>query len=191
MEKAAARREIKRRLRNLTPRQRHEASERIRQNLAALPEYQRAATVMLFVALPDEIETLPIIRDALAAGKRVVLPKVDTRHHTMEAHLIEDPDRDLAPGAMGILEPRDCPTVPHDQVDLVVVPARGFDRQGNRLGRGAGYYDRYMSRPGFRAVRCGVAHSLQVLDHLPHDPHDLPVDILVTEQGAMRFRRQH
>ncbi len=188
MEKATARREVQRRLRNLTPEERHEASERIRRHLASLPEFQRATTVMLFVALPDEVETLGIIRDAIAAGKRVVVPKINTRRRTMEAHLIEKPQRDLAPGAMGILEPTDRPVVPHDQIDLVVVPARAFDKEGNRLGRGAGYYDRYMARPGFRALRCGIAHSCQVLQAVPHGPTDLPVHLLITEEGILSFR---
>jgi len=67
-----------------------------------------------------------------------------------------------------------------------VIGARGFDREGNRIGRGGGHYDRYMSHPDFRATRCGIAFSAQVLDAVPHAAHDLPVEVLVTETCVTR-----
>ena len=142
---------------------------------------------MFFVSLPDEVYTLPMIADAMAAGKAAVVPKVDLREKRMDARLLSDVEHDLAPGAFGIPEPADCEVVEPTAIDLVIVPARGFDRAGNRLGRGGGYYDRYMSQPGFRATRCGIAFAAQILDTLPHDAHDLPVDLLLTEDGILRF----
>ncbi len=94
---------------------------------------------------------------------------------------------DLVPGVFGILEPRGSEVVEPGAIDFVLVPARGFDRAGNRLGRGGGYYDRYMAHPDFRAIRCGIAYSAQVLPAIPHDAHDLPVHVLVTESGVLRF----
>jgi len=187
VEKTQARQEIRRRLDHLTPEQRLAANARIRALLADLPEFQQANTVLLFVSMPDEVDTLPILADALAAGKTVALPKVDTRRKVMDARVLRDLDRDLAPGVYGILEPQGTQIVPPETIDFVLVPARGFDRQGNRLGRGGGYYDRYMSAPGFRATRCGIAYSAQLLDTLPHAAHDLPVHLLVTEAGILRF----
>jgi len=89
------------------------------------------------------------------------------------------------PGVFGILEPAGSEIVEPGSIDFVLVPARGFDRSGNRLGRGGGYYDRYMSHPDFHAIRCGIAFAAQVLDAIPHDAHDLPVHILVTEEGVL------
>ena len=187
MEKAQAREEIARRLAELSAERRREASARIRRLVADLPEFDHAAAVMLFVSLPDEVYTLPILTDALGAGKAVALPKVDKKAKRMDARLLGDVEADLVPGVFGIPEPRDCEVIAPGQIDFVLVPARGFDRRGNRLGRGGGYYDTYMAQPGFRATRCGVAFAAQVLDEVPHDPHDLPVEILVTEDGVLRF----
>lgn len=187
MEKAQAREKIARRLAALSAEQRREASARIRQLIADLPEFQRARTVLLFVSLPDEADTLGIIADALAAGKTVALPKVDRRRKSMAATVLRDLERDLAPGVFGILEPKGSEVVAPGSIDFVLVPARGYDRAGNRLGRGGGYYDRYMSHPDFHATRCGIGFAAQVLDAVPHDTHDLPVEVLVTEGGVLRF----
>ena len=187
MEKAQAREEIARRLARLSAEARREASARIRCHVADLPEFQRARTVLLFVSIADEVDTLPIIADALALEKTVAVPKVDRQRKAMDAHLLCDLERDLVPGVFGIPEPRGSAIIAPEAIDFVLVPARGFDRHGNRLGRGGGYYDRYMASPGFRAVRCGIAFSAQVLDELPHTPSDLPVHLLVTEEGPLRF----
>jgi len=187
VEKAQAREEIARRLAALSAEQRREASARIRQLIADLPEFQRARTVLLFVSLPDEADTLGIIADALAAGKAVAVPKVDRKRRVMDACRLHTLERGLAPGVFGIPEPRATEVVEPAAIDFVLVPARGFDRAGNRLGRGGGYYDRYMAQPGFPAVRCGIGFAAQVLDAIPRDTHDLPVHVLVTESGALRF----
>jgi 5-formyltetrahydrofolate cyclo-ligase len=225
VEKAQAREEIARRLAGLSAECRREASECIRRLVAELPELRRARTVLMFLSIADEVDTFPIIADALAAGKAVAVPKVDRKRKAMDACRLR-PEQvasgkcqvasgkcqvaseergqealglslatghsplatlDLAPGVFGILEPAGNETVEPGSIDFLLVPARGFDRQGNRLGRGGGYYDRYMSHPDFRATRCGVAYSAQVLDAIPHDAHDLPVHILVTESGVLRF----
>jgi len=73
------------------------------------------------------------------------------------------------------------------EIDLLLVPARAFDGSGNRLGRGAGFYDRFMAAPEFRATRCGVSFDCQILDEVPHNPFDIPVQILVTENRTLRF----
>ena len=191
MEKAQAREEIRRRLEGLSREQHAEASNRILDHVLGLPEFVQAHTVLLFVPLPDEVDVIPVINHALDARKTVAVPKVDLRHRSMWAARLRDPDRDLKIGSYGIPEPRFGETIEPGAIDFVLVPARAFDRQGNRLGRGAGYYDRYMASPGFRAVRCGVAFAAQLLDDLPHDAHDLPVHLLVTDHGVLRFLRRH
>jgi len=187
VEKAQAREEIRRRLARLSPQQRQEASNRIRCRVAELPEFRSAATVLLFVSMPDEVDTLPIIADALAAGKTVGAPKVDLGRKRMDACVLRDIERGLRVGAYGIREPRESEVVEPAAIDFILVPARGFDRAGNRLGRGEGYYDCFMASPELRAARCGVAFAAQVLERLPHGPHDLSVHLLVTEGGVLRF----
>lgn len=185
MEKAQAREEIARRLARLSPEERRAASESIRRTIAALPELQRARTALMFLSIADEVDTFPIIADALAAGKTVAVPRVDRKAKTMHAVVLRDLERGLAPGVFGILEPTGSDLLPPGEIDFVLVPARGFDLAGNRLGRGGGYYDRYMAHPDFRAVRCGIAFAAQVLHAIPHTAHDLPVHILVTQEGVV------
>ena len=187
MEKAQAREEIRRRLDGLTDAARRTASERIRRHLAALPEFQQARTVLLFAAIDDEVDTWPILADALATGKTVAIPKIDRKRRMVDARVVYDLEDDLAPGIFGIMEPQSGEVVPPAAIDFILVPARGFDRAGNRLGRGGGYYDRYLAQPALRAVRCGAAFAAQVLDAVPHTELDMPVHLLVTEEAVTRF----
>lgn len=84
-------------------------------------------------------------------------------------------------GAFGIEEPTGEIEVPAQDIDLIIVPARAFTRRGERLGRGGGFYDKYMSLSGFRAYKIGIAYSVQIFDSLPCDTHDIKVDEVVTE----------
>jgi len=187
VEKAEARTEIKRRVAGLTAAVRAAKSERIRERLLAVPEFARAKVVMLFASMADEADTLGIIDAALSAGKTVVLPKVDGKARVMTAHPVRSMAADTAPGVFGILEPAGTEAVDPAEIDFCLVPARAFDRLGRRLGRGAGYYDRFMAHPGFRAFRCGIAFREQVMDDVPHEPHDLPVEMIVTDEEIMRM----
>ncbi len=186
MDKKQARAEIRRRLCALSPQQKAEKSNAVCERVMRLPEFRRARVVMLFASMPDEVDTRPLLAKSFADGKRVASPKCVTQERRILPVRIEALS-DLVPGAYGILEPSGNECISHDDIDLVLVPGYGFDRKGNRLGRGAGYYDKFMSQPGFRAVRCAVTFATQILDDLPHDDHDIPVEILVTEDEVLRF----
>jgi len=186
MEKAQARREIRRRIASLAPHERAEASRQIARRLLRLPEFVAAKVVMLFLPMPDEPDTMPIVRAALDAGKTVLLPKVIPETGEMIACPVTDPSADTTPGTYGILEPVSDAAAEVSRIDFCLVPARAFDRTGARLGRGAGYYDRFMASPHFRALRCGIAFASQVLDSIPCEPHDLPVQVIVTSEEVIR-----
>ena len=186
MEKEEARREIRRRIEALTPSERAAKSEAVRARLLSLPEMSDANTIMAFLAMPDELDTRPMIEAMIAAGKRVYVP------HTLASERRMIPVRikgfkDLRTGAYGIAEPDSDETCRPEDIDFIIVPARAFDRRGNRLGRGAGFYDRFMTEDGFRAVRCGIGFACQVLPSVPQEAHDLPVQILVTEDEVLRM----
>ncbi len=158
-------------------------------HLLELPEFRQAGIVMLFVSFGSEIETMPIIESALAAGKRVVVPRADPQARALEPCEIRDPKTDLALGAHNILEPRaPCLPVALEDIAVVIVPAAAWGEDGYRVGYGGGYYDRFLSRiPS--AVRIGLGLEMQVVKEAPHDEHDLPVDVLVTDKGVRRFAR--
>ena len=152
----------------------------------ALPEFARARTVMLFASFGSEVDTSPLIAQALSAGKTLCLPRV-LEPRLMAAYRVTDPSVDLAPGAWGILEPRDgLPQIPPGAIDAVIVPGAAFDAAGRRCGYGGGFYDAYL--PGTRrgTPRIALAFDLQVVDDLPCAAHDLSVDIIVTETRRIR-----
>ncbi|MDO4316153.1 MAG: 5-formyltetrahydrofolate cyclo-ligase, partial [Oscillospiraceae bacterium] len=129
----------------LSPRYQAESARAIAAHLLAMPEYQAAGTVFCFVGCGREIDTRPILEDALAAGKTLCVP-LCTAPGIMELRRIAGLD-ELAPGAYGIPEPpAGAPAVAVDEVDFAVLPCATCDRFGHRLGRGGGYYDRFLAR---------------------------------------------
>jgi 5-formyltetrahydrofolate cyclo-ligase len=164
-------------------------SARAGDRLLSLPEFRAAGMVMFFVSFGSEVATLPMISRALAARVRVAAPHTDTTLRALVPREVRDPQRDLRPGVWGIPEPGpDCPPVPLDGIEAVIVPAVAWDGGGFRVGYGGGYYDRFL--PQVAAARwIGLGFELQVLPEVPRGRRDLPVDVLVTEEKVRRFRR--
>jgi 5-formyltetrahydrofolate cyclo-ligase len=155
--------------------------------LIGLPEFQSAGTIMVYLQIPHELETLGIVNAVLAAGKTLLSPVVLPGIKTMHAGKLQGPDDpDLITSDYGIREPIHSPPWPIDQIDFIVVPAMAFDLHGNRLGRGGGYYDRFLSQPGLHAFKCGLAFEEQLLPSVPTHKHDIPVDAVVTDARVLR-----
>jgi 5-formyltetrahydrofolate cyclo-ligase len=151
------------------------------------PEYQHAETMMIYLSLPREVDTTPIVLRAWQDGKRVVAPQVVWEGRQMIPIEIRSLEDDVADGVTGVREPiRGVPT-PIETIDLVIVPGLGFDAFGNRLGRGRGFYDRFLSRSEFRGVPCGLALEEQVVTSIPAGPGDMRMKMLVTDQQVHRF----
>jgi len=187
MEKKEARTEIKRRLKSLTNEERKTKSEKALELLVSLEEFRTARVLLLFVSMDDEIDTLPTILHALNNNKQVILPKCRMEDHELILCPVNSID-DLAPGAYGILEPTTNASIAASELDFILLPARAFDEQGNRLGRGAGFYDRLLSDCSLNATLCGIAYEEQILPSVPNDSHDKRVDIVVTDH---RVRQCH
>ena len=166
--------------------------------MTALPEFAAAQTVMIYLSMVEEVDTAHIALQAWAAGKRVLAPRVHLADHSMEAFEIHSLHERLVPGPYDILQPAEGNLWPPEQIDLIVVPALAFSRHGGRLGRGAGFYDRFLLRArdmtlnGQRALTLavGLAFDEQVLDDLPMFDHDQPIDILVSDKGLWDFREK-
>ena len=185
MEKQEARRQVREAIARLLPDEREQKEAAIRGRLFALDAFLGARQVILYVTIPgEEIDTFPIIERLLGEGRRVFAPRV--LGAAGEMAFCEVPAIGaLNPGAFGILEPPDGHAAEPAEIDFVLVPGLGFDRALNRLGRGGGFYDRFLADPQLHAVKCALAYDCQILDELPHDAHDRPVDILVTESGVL------
>lgn len=152
----------------------------LREAFLEMPEYRAARTVLLYVGTGAEPDTRPLIEDALASGKRVALPAI-AGPGLMEARAVTDPDL-LVPGPYGIPAPApDSELVPPEALDLVLVPGMAFTPDGERLGRGGGYYDRYLPRTS--ALTVALARDFQIVDRLPTEAHDVPVDALIIDSG--------
>ena len=156
---------------------RRRKSALIQKKLFRLREFRQAHTVVFYVALPSEVDTHAMIDESLRLGKRVAVPIVNRRTKALTASLIESRQQDLAPGPYGILQPKRDRRRPAalEEIDAVIVPGLAFTETGQRLGRGRGYYDRFLSRLPERVATFGLAFSFQVFSGLPSDPHDVRV----------------
>ena len=161
--------------RALDSRQRLRASAAIFSAVERLPEFRAARTVAVFAALPDEPATDEVLA-RWASTRRVVLPRVEG--DAMRFYACR-PDA-LVFGAFGILEPQGERPCPAGEIDLVVCPGVAFTADGRGLGRGRGYYDRYLGDPAFRGFRVGVCYAHQLVDDLPVEPHDVRMDRVIT-----------
>jgi 5-formyltetrahydrofolate cyclo-ligase len=152
------------------------------------PEYQRAEIVMVYLSLPQEADTTAIVLQAWRDRKRVLAPQVSWDSHAMIPLEIRNLDTDVASTDYGLRVPVNGLPFPVELIDLVIVPGLGFDPAGNRLGRGRGFYDRFLNRPEFKGRACALALEEQVVDSIPATEHDRKVDMLVTDQQVRRFQ---
>ncbi len=172
----------------LPPDARAALSERVCTRALALPELAGATTVMLFASFRTEVDTGPLIRACLARGAVVALPRI-AGPRLLEAVRVADPVRDLEPGTWGIPEPRaGLPVADPGIIDLAFVPGAAFSAAGGRCGYGGGFYDAFLPRLRRGTPLVGLAFETQVLDDVPCEPHDLAVDVVVTEARVIRCR---
>ncbi len=142
---------------------------------------------MVFLSIPNEIDTMPLVLRAWQSSKRVLAPKVSWNQRRMMPIEIRSLTGDLTVSTMGIREPLTGVPFPISMIDLVIVPGLGFDACGNRLGRGRGFFDRFLAHPEFDGVACALALEDQVIDEVPVGPLDRRVDMLVTDKEVRRF----
>ena len=139
------------------------------------PLLAEAQTILAYYALPDEVDTHALLDALVAEGKTVLLPKV-LDGATMELRCYQGP-QDLREGAYHILEPTGAPFTELSQIDIALIPGLAFDAQGHRLGRGKGYYDRFLT--AFKGQTIGVCFDFQKVAEVPVDAHDVSVDRVV------------
>ena len=140
--------------------------------------------VMAYVSKPPEVDTHPFIRDLLREGRRVVVPIIEKETRTLRLSYLRDTTL-LVKSTFHVPEPigNEIPAQASD-IQTVIIPLLAFDRRGNRLGYGAGYYDRFLAQnPGVKKI--GVAFSCQETDSVPRDENDVRIDIVVTEDEVI------
>lgn len=184
--KAALRRQIGAALAGMPPEQRRADSAKICAGLRELPLWQQAGSVLLFAPMPAEPDIWPLLAEALPAGKTAALPRFAAAMQNYVAARIQDLPGDVVSGYFGIREPAArCEEIALNRFDLVLVPGVAFDRQGHRLGRGRGFYDRLLAE--VRGVKCGIAFEEQIAGEVPAGQADVPLDLIVTPSGSVKI----
>ena len=185
MDVREAKKELRRKIRQITSEltedYEKEASEIICDRVIALEDYQKADIVFCFVGMAPEPDTRKIIEDGLAKGKTVCVP-LCIDDHTMEAVRITDYDQDLETGWYGLLEPKKgLPVIDIDDLDFAVIPCVTCDAEGNRLGHGKGYYDRYLENTGFPCAMICYSRVMVPVGEVPVGPYDQAIETVITD----------
>jgi len=188
MDKEKLRTELRKRLLKMTAVQRAEKSRLACENLISTPEFQSATTIMMYMPLPYELDICEAILKAWQMKKTVAVPKISWEQRHMIPVEITSLETGFSTEVLGLRNPVNGRPVPFEDIDLVVTPALGYDRKGNRLGRGGSYYDRFLANDRLKAVRCGMGFDEQVIDQIPVAEHDEPIDFLVTDKEVIRFK---
>ncbi len=173
--------------RGLTPEQRVEYSQRIMDKLLDEPAYLTAKCVFAYSAMEEEVHTDELLTMMMSMGKKVCLPHIIGVHRMEPVHLKSIADLEV--GEFDILTVKESTReiVPIEQIDCVIVPGVAFSRDGARLGIGGGYYDDFLARAQ-NASRLALAYECQIVDSVPRQEWDMPVDVIITENEIIACR---
>lgn len=179
MEKKEIRKKIKALRSMLSELERESAAAEVFARLEATAAFQMADRILMYHSLPDELSTLSFLRK-WKNDKLFFLPRVNG----VNLDILPYDESRLELGSFHIEEPQGDALVDPDEIELIVVPAVAYDRSGNRLGRGKGFYDRLLATT--RATKIGVGYEFQLLDSLPAEEHDVPMDMVITQHTTIR-----
>ena len=176
-DKKSIRGEVRRRIKLMSEEEKQSSAAVIFAKVEATEAFARANCIALFVAMWDEVPTTEVLERWRNMGKRIVVPRVEG---DIMRYYDYHPDK-MAVGAFGIVEPTGNDEVWADAIDLMIVPARAFTPEGDRLGRGGGFYDKYLEEhPHHKLV--ALCYPFQMFDHLDVEAHDIPVDQVIAAE---------
>lgn len=185
--KAHLRNTLRQKLAKLGPAEVVRKSRTICEHLTAMDLFDAAGVVMVYLPIAGEVDLSTLAVEAWGRKKTLVAPTACEQCCSMRTFLCPPNDLGLFCPTDGLRMPiRHTEEIAPERIDLIVVPGLGFDRRGNRLGRGGGYYDRFLSRPEVGAATAGVAFVEQIVPDVPMEPTDRPVDVLVTDEDVIR-----
>ncbi len=187
--KMALRQKAKEYRRAMSPQEKEDKDKKIAARFLSMKEYKSVKTILCYVSTPMEVDTTQIINTALKEGKRVAVPRCVEGSRRMELYLIESMDQ-LSHGSFGVREPRPeaCRLLENFDESLCIVPALLYDREGYRLGYGAGYYDRFLA--GYKGEKVGIIYDSGIRERLKRGRFDIPVDILISEKHVRRTAKK-
>ena len=187
-QKKSLRKEMRSRREAMTAAEREQASSVIVSKLIDNPIYKNAVTVMAYASMPEEIQLNELFKNAFDNKKILAIPLIVGRG-TMRPVFLPSMDH-LVVGDFGILTVRQDSRVfvDFEDIDCIIVPGTAFDRSGNRLGLGGGYYDRFLKHAP-KAKRIALAFDFQILDEVPVEQHDTKMDLIITETEVLNFTK--
>ncbi|MGA2582546.1 MAG: 5-formyltetrahydrofolate cyclo-ligase [Tepidisphaeraceae bacterium] len=186
-DKPTIRRDLRAKLAAMTPADRQARSLAACNLIAASPEFAAARVVMLYLSTPQEADTAPLALRCWQSGKTVVVPKVSWNQRRMLPVEIQSLQTSMTTSNAGVREPVSGQPMPVNLIDLVIVPGLGFTTDGHRIGRGMGFYDRFLAQPEFVGLSCGYGFEEQVIERVPVLDHDMSLSMLCTDRGIRRF----
>jgi 5-formyltetrahydrofolate cyclo-ligase len=185
--KSAIRRHLREILAAMSEAERHQKSVAACGFVIRSPEFAAARVVMVYLSGATEVDTAPLALRAWQEGKTIVAPKVSWDQRRMLPVEITSLHDQMTSTGNGIKEPIAGRPMPVEFIDMVLVPGLGFTNNGFRIGRGMGFYDRFLAQPDFVGLSCGLAFSEQIVKELPLLDHDVPLSMLATDRGVARF----
>jgi len=185
--KSTLRRRVSACLKALEPADRLARSQRAVVRLLSSDEYRRAQTIGAYVSFGSEVLSGAFLDACLHDGKTLALPRIREQDCSMSFHAITSLAADLETNRMGFSEPKATqPVIAPGSLDLLIVPGVAFDERLNRLGRGKGFYDRFLAHLELHAAICALAYECQMVDNIPTLPHDRMVQAVFTEDRTLR-----
>ena len=184
MEKKIVRKEISIIRNSLGKKEKEKLDNQIINNLMNTEDFKKAKSIFIYVSFGSEIDTKKIINYSLEKNKKVYVPKTDKIKKTMEAIEINNLN-DLITDKWGILEPKEANYKNiGNQFDLIIVPGLAFDLEGNRIGYGGGYYDKYISNLKYNCIKIALTYQFQVIKGIKSEKYDIKIQKIITENGV-------
>lgn len=190
LNKQTIRNQLLEKRRNLSYSTIQEKSLKIADMFLKFDKYQQSEKIMLYVSTKTEVQTGQIIQYSQTYHKELYVPYIDQINLAIIPSLVLDFEKELSAGSLGIMQPKEeyLRFYPPDVLDLVLVPGVGFTQNGERMGRGGGYYDKFLSKLPKDILTAGLAFEEQIVSELPIDQNDVSVDYIVTEERIIQIR---
>ena len=182
--KAEIRAIIKEKMKNLEYSSKVSMDEEIRKNIYNLREYYDSRSIFSYVSQEREVDTIYLINRSITCGKIVCVTLIVKKNSALELRIIKDFKTDLEIGNFNILEPKKhTKKIDHRNIDIFFIPGVAFGTKCERLGRGGGYFDRFLL--GINSLKIGLAYEFQIFDSLPTEKHDITMDMIITEKRVI------
>lgn len=182
MEKSNIRRKIKALRTMLSNEDKNSAAEEVFEQLEKTAAFLLADKILMYHSLPDELQTIAFLKK-WGSRKKFFLPRVNG----VNLDILPYDQTRLELGSFQIEEPTGDDLTDPSEIELIIVPAVAFDRNGNRLGRGKGFYDRLLQTTS--ATKIGVGYDFQLIEEIPAEPHDIPMDMVITQKHYIKISK--